>query len=47
MPYLKYGIIMTFGKKCLDGKIFFCIFVKNLRYEDTRKIKKLKRVGRI
>ena len=45
MPYLKYGIIMTFGKKCLDGKIFFCIFVKNLRYDHTRKIKKPKRIA--
>jgi hypothetical protein len=47
MLYLKYGIIMTFGKKCLDVKIYFCIFVKNLRYEHTTKTKKFKRVSRI
>lgn len=45
MPYLKYGIIMTFGRNYLDGKIFFRIFVKNLRYEHTREIKKLKRIS--
>jgi hypothetical protein len=45
MLYLKYGIIMTFGKKCLEGKIFFRIFVKNLRYEHTTKTKKLKRIS--